>query len=163
MIELNAIPAGGITASNVISTASGGSIDFLNIPSNARRITFVFDSVSTNNVFIPLLRIGAGSITSTGYAAEAVQITTPTILFQTSTVGYPLNAAGSASYAMTGHVTLTHRGSNVWILSGTLGIGSGNTVVCNGAKGLGGVLDRVRLEIGADNFDGGSLIYLIET
>jgi hypothetical protein len=147
-----------------VSTA-GTSIDFTEIPSWVKRITVMFNGVSTNGTSAMLCQLGAGSITSTGYTA---QVMTPQASAQslgaTSTSGFVFIGASAANVSY-GHLTATLVSGNLWLATyqsvmTTALFGSWGS----GAVTLSGTLDRVRITTanGTDTFDAGSINILYE-
>lgn len=164
---------GTIKSGTAVASTSGTSIDFTSIPSWVKRITVMFQGVSTNGTSIRLLRIGSGSIETTGYLASAVDLfNTGSVVGLASTTYFPLVGNGSntatAAAILDGAMQLTLLGSNIWNLTGTLsvsgsGIGAG-TVQFAGTKTTSGALDRLRISTlnGTDTFDAGSINILYE-
>jgi hypothetical protein len=164
---------GVLTSGTAVASTSGTSIDFTSIPSWVKRITVMFQGVSTSGTSIRLLRIGSGSIETTGYLASAVDLfNTGSVVGLASTTYYPLVGNGSntatAAVILDGAMQLTLLGSNIWNLTGTLsgsgsGIGAG-TVQFAGTKTTSGALDRLRISTlnGTDTFDAGSVNILYE-
>jgi len=77
------IPAGTGTAAvqgvstNIVqgtsqASTSGTTITFTGIPAYAKRITIIFNGISTNGNSNYLIQIGSGSITSTGYVSASI-------------------------------------------------------------------------------------------
>ena len=58
-----------ITSGTAVASTSGTSIDFTGIPSWAKRITVMFNGVSTNGTSQQLIQIGSGSVNATGYSS----------------------------------------------------------------------------------------------
>ena len=58
----------GITTGTAVATTSGTAVDFTGIPATTKRITVMFNGVSTSGTSDILIQIGNGSIVSTGYA-----------------------------------------------------------------------------------------------
>ena len=80
---------GGITSGTSVPSTSGTSIDFTGIPSWVKRVTVMFNGVSTTGASIKLVQIGAGSIISAGYDSSAGNLATSTPNNTTSTPGVP--------------------------------------------------------------------------
>lgn len=155
------------------STASGTAVDFspadgTGIPSWAREVTISFSGVSLSgsDLFVVLLGTSAGLVTS-GYEGS----------YQLQTIASPSNGVGGnfgVNFALSantaagdvrhGSVTLTHMGSNRWVISGTSGLGGGggsNTTFLAGSVQLPGVLDRLQFAPnGSNTLDGGSVSYI---
>jgi hypothetical protein len=146
------------------ATTSGTFKDFTGIPSWAKKITVMFNGVSTNGTSFIQVQLGtSGGIETTGYSSGSANIYGTNACGQsTSTTGLVSNQAtfGSTRY---GHYIITLMESNLWVASHTLGDNSGNAYG-GGTKTLSGTLDRVRLTTtnGTDTFDAGSVNILIE-
>jgi len=61
-----------IASGNVTPSTSGTSIDFTGIPSWAKRITVIFNSVSTNGISNLVLRIGNGSFKAANFTTNRI-------------------------------------------------------------------------------------------
>jgi hypothetical protein len=154
-----------IVSGTAVASTSGTSIDFTGIPSWAKRVTVMLNGVSTNGASFTLLRLGAGSITSSGYSSasgysgpggQAGGVT------NTSGFVYGQNSAAST---YSGHIVITNFSGNTWICSVMLGrIDDGFDFGGGGNVTLSGTLDRVRITTvnGTDTFDAGSINILYE-
>ena len=153
-----------ITAGTAVATTSGTSVDFTSIPSWVKRITVMFQGVSTNGNSNYLVQIGtSGGIQSTGYTSGAWDNNTST---SSSTAGFILRAANNAGYPSDGLFTLCLLNASTGLWAGasvlTSGASLGNAIG-TGAKTLSGTLDRVRLtSVTPDTFDAGSINILYE-
>ena len=68
----------GLQTGTAVASTSGTSITFTGIPSWAKRISVMFNQVSGSGSSNYLVRIGSGSVQSTGYlSASAYVNTTP--------------------------------------------------------------------------------------
>jgi len=77
-----------VRATDVAST-SGTSIDFTSIPSWVKRVTVMFNGVSTSGANNLLIQIGAGSVETTGYVSTGAYAgPTNSAGGTTSTAGY---------------------------------------------------------------------------
>ena len=65
---------GTITSGTAVASTSGTSIDFTSIPSWVKRITVMFNGVSTNGTSQVQIQLGAGSVTTTGYLSYATNL-----------------------------------------------------------------------------------------
>jgi hypothetical protein len=149
------------TAGTAVASTSGTSIDFTSIPSWVKRITVMFNGVSTNGTSLKLCQLGAGSVTSTGYSNLTFNTTGA---YNSTTAGFSLYVA-SASDVMGGQIVFALMGSNTWTASGVVGNGLGTQMaITAGSVTLGGTLDRVRITTvnGTDTFDAGSINILYE-
>ena len=141
--------------------------DFTGIPSWVKRITVIFNGVSTSGTSNYLVQIGAGSVTSTGYlgASLASQAGASSAAGGTGTSGFVVADAVSAAYIYNGSLLIQNISGNIWIQSGTLVANTAaRASVSGGNVTLSGTLDRVRIttQNGTDTFDAGSINILYE-
>ena len=153
-----------LISGTAVASTSGTSIDFTSIPSWVKRITVMFQGVSTNGSSNILMRIGAGSFISTGYVSSvsycgAGQNTA------TSTAGFVI-AATSAGQAWNGvlNINLLNASNYTYCESGVISDGANYSAMSGGNIALSGTLDRVRITTvnGTDTFDAGSINILYE-
>ena len=147
-------------------STSGTSIDFTGIPSWVKRVTVMFNGVSTNGGSFYRIQIGSGSIDATGYAS-----TNGTIGSASVSGGVGASAGwevlnGNSGSTCSGSITILLIGTNTWVFNScTSLITSTNTCISAGHKtALSGTLDRVRITTvnGTDTFDAGSINILYE-
>ena len=153
-------PSGStITSGTAVASTSGTSIDFTGIPSWVKRITVMFNGVSTNGTSNIQIQVGSGSFTTTGYVSA---VSYPT-LNTGSTAGLLVFIGGVAVDLRYGIITLCLLGSNIWTSAGSLTNGS-VAETSSGSIALSGTLDRVRITTanGTDTFDAGSINILYE-
>jgi len=156
-----------VSASQTVSstTITVVGLDFLSIPSWVKRITVMFNGVSTNGTSDPLVQIGAGSITTTGYSSVGSYIATGNVT-STNTVTNGFNIRDAAANAVrNGHMVITNVSGYIWVSSHTLcDLPNGTSNVGGGGLTLSGVFDRVRITTtnGTDTFDAGSINILYE-
>ena len=170
--SISGVSAGGLEAGAgpVLATAqastSGTSIDFTGIPSWVKRVTVMFNGVSTNGTSIVQVQLGtSGGFVTSGYLGS-VDTSSAGVAATTFATGLALTRAGGQSAAVLhyGAAYFTGIGSNTWI--GTLTNGSSNNQVsyagCSIA--LSGTLDRIRITTvnGTDAFDAGSINIMYE-
>ena len=155
-----------IVSDTAKTSTSGTTVDFTSIPSWVKRITVMFNGVSTNGSSNLLLQIGAGSVTTSGYVSCAGGAPTGNaITGATSTAGYLITSFNASTYVVYGNCQIHLLGSNTWIESGNITSSSGTIIWTNGGSiALGGTLDRVRITTvnGTDAFDAGSINILYE-
>jgi hypothetical protein len=146
------------------ATTSGTSKDFTGIPSWAKKITIMFNRVSTNGSSNIGIQIGAGSVETTGYISNLGGINNTPGYFSGGTSLLIVWFNPTTTSLMTGHVTLTLVSSNLWLHSGVLDNGITAMGVVAGSKTISGTLDRLRITTvnGTDTFDNGSVNILIE-
>ena len=160
---LSSMASSVITSGTSQASTSGTSINFTSIPSWVKRITVMFNGVSTNGTSNLLAQIGAGSVATSGYTSAAVQMAASNST-ASSTAGYLLTGAVAAALAYSGHLVITQLTGNTWIASSALAGAASNNNSSTGAITLGGTLDRVRITTvnGTDTFDAGSINILYE-
>jgi hypothetical protein len=165
---INGTPVMGasvITSGTAVASTSGTSINFTSIPSWVKRITVMFNGVSTNGTSSFLFQIGSGSVTTTGYVAQAGYInTTAGVSGANSTAGFICHEVAAAD-TRNGSIFITLLSGNIYTCSGNLMRTSSNGVfMLAGAVTLAGTLDRVRITTvnGTDTFDAGSINILYE-
>ena len=158
-----------MTLGTAQNSTSGTSIDFTSIPSWAKRITVMFNGVSTNGTSIVQIQVGSGSVSTTGYRSTA-SYAGASATYAYATTGFIVDTSGTAVAAIvrSGIYTLTLLGSNTWTGGGNIGgDGSVGLVTVAGAgnsPALSGALDRIRITTvnGTDTFDAGSINILYE-
>ena len=151
--------ASKITTGIAQNTTSGTSVDFTSIPSWAKRITVMFNGVSTNGTSLVQIQIGSGSFVTTGYLSS----TTTNGATNTSTTGFLASNSNLAANARNGLMTLTSIEGNTWVMGATVGSAT-NCSTSQGVLSLGGALDRIRITTvnDTDTFDAGSVNIMYE-
>ena len=160
----------GIQTSTAVASTSGTSIDFTGIPSWVKRVTVMFQGVSTNSTSIPQIQLGvSGTPETTGYLSIVanVQTTVNTTRGVTATTGFYLVHSGNAANVINGAVTFSNLSGNIWVCSGSIyESGTVGFDGLSGIKSLAGVLNMVRITtVGSpptDTFDAGSVNILYE-
>jgi len=156
---------GVIGSGTAVVSTSGTSIDFTSLPAGLKRITVMFNTVSTNGTSFLQIQVGSGSVSTSGYAS---QFSGGTAFSNVMTTGFGIaSMASGAASAFTGSVTLCLTGSNTWIEQGFLTYVNGNAVGWSSggsSPALSGALDRVRITTvnGTDTFDNGTINILYE-
>jgi len=157
---------GVLTSGTVVASTSGTSIDFTGIPSWVKRITVMFDGVSTNGSSFLLIQIGSGSIDATGYASTNGTIGSVSVSGGSGgTTGWEV-ISGNASTTASGTAFVHLISSNTWVFNSTTSnITTVNTNITAGRKStLSSTLDRIRITTvnGTDTFDAGSINIMYE-
>jgi hypothetical protein len=146
-----------LTQATSVATTSGTSFDFTGIPSWAKRITVMFNGVSTNGASVVQVQLGSGTFTTSGYlgsiqysAAASANLTT----------GFKTEDSAGAAYIRNGIIVLTNLNTTTW--SGAINTGLSNQVAAyigGGSVVISGTLDRIRITTvnGTDTFDAGSI------
>jgi hypothetical protein len=157
---------GGITSGTAVASTSGTSIDFTGIPSWVKRVTVMFNGVSTSGTSPRQIQLGAGSVTTTGYTSSGFGWTGGTN-GQSSTTGILFDGeVPAAATNYNGVMTINGFGGNTWVASALIAATTGSVqqFMATGAITLSGTLDRVRITTvnGTDTFDAGSINILYE-
>ena len=156
--------ADNIVSGTAVASTSGTSIDFTGIPSWVKRITVMFNGVSTNGSSVFLIQLGSGSVTTTGYVSTGSSTSTGGNAITASTAGMAVSGNNVNTYSQVGSVIIANVSSNSWV---AFGYGLQATVQTTGMGGsvtLSGTLDRVRITTvnGTDTFDAGTINILYE-
>ena len=160
----NANTVGVINSATAKNSTSGTSIDFTGIPAGTKRITVMFNGVSTNGSSNLQIQIGSGSVTTSG---DVGGVAPSGGAFQTAvTTGLQISYSTAAASIYTGQAvfTLLNASTNVWTASGVIARNDGYMMTSGTAVTLSGALDRVRITTvnGTDTFDAGSINILYE-
>lgn len=168
-----ALPAGSVTPDllaqpltlgTAVATTSGTAIDFTGIPSWVKRITLLFSGVSTNGSSNWVVRIGNGSIISTGYSSASTYFVSAGLTTQSDTSGFFIRSDNPANF-ISGAMVISNISNNTWTETWVGGNGPNTqTHLGGGQLALGGVLDRIRLTTlnGTDTFDAGAINIMYE-
>ena len=152
-----------ITSGTAVATTSGTSVTFTGIPAWVKKITVMFQAVSTSGTSPLLIRIGNGSIINTGYVSA---FWTANITNGQSTTSFQVTGGAAAASSFVGNIVINNISGNSWVSSGVLGdsSASSNTSISGGSISLGGTLDRLAITTvnGTDTFDAGSINILYE-
>jgi len=154
---------GTLTSGTAVASTSGTSIDFTGIPSWAKRITVMFNGVSTNGSSNLLIQIGSGSVTTTGYLGASSNLSSA-VITSGYTTGFGLRAYDTNTFAIGGAVNINLLSGNNWIAQGVTAVNGGPTGITAGVVTLAGTLDRIRITTvnGTDTFDAGSINIMYE-
>lgn len=168
------LQVGGVTT-NVYPLVLGGagvsvaptgvtSVDFTSIPSWAKRVTILFNSLSTSGTSDVQIQIGdSGGVEITGYTGTASGIAAASVTSSLlAGAGFSFNDNGAAASNRSGIATIINMDINsiLWVFSGSMAkTDTARSMVTTGIKSLSTVLDRVRITTvnGTDTFDSGSI------
>jgi hypothetical protein len=155
--------AGTYTVSTSQTTASTTitvvGVDFYNIPSYVKRITVMFQGVSTSGTSNMQVQLGTSSgIVNSGYLSTASNIAAGTSATTNLTTGL-LIYSNTATDVRSGHMVITNLSGNLWVSSGVVKAATNQLSWGAGDVTLSGVLDRLRITTanGTDTFDAGSI------
>jgi len=151
----------GLQTDTAKASTSGTSIDFTGIPSWVKRITVMFNGVSTSGNSNFLVQLGdSGGVETTGYVSGAGSRVGET----TSTAGFILSQSNSGATTNSGLVQIMTVSSNAWVTSGVLVRSDGFSTGFGGNKSLSDTLTQVRITTvnGTDTFDAGTINIIYE-
>lgn len=142
-------------------STSGTLIDFNLIPVGVKKITLMLNGVSTNGTSGVQLRIGSGSIATSGYTGSTSLLVNPNFVSVTTpTNGFNLGTYAVATTFLNSVISLNLMDGNTWMASMNGSYYTQNvTTQGTGSVTLSGVLDRLRITTinGTDVFDAGSV------
>jgi hypothetical protein len=149
-----------IKLGTAVASTSGASIDFTSIPDGVKKITVMFDGISTTGTSIIIVQIGdSGGVEATGYAGAATTISSSGSTINYST-GFGLAGDNTPTYVLHGSIEINLLDGTTWTAAGNLGNStSGRIYVIGGSKSLSATLDRVRITTvgGSNTFDAGTI------
>lgn len=149
----------GLINVGTAQSASGTAVLFTGIPSGVRRVTLLLSGVRTSGSSPPLVQIGSGSITSSGYTSDGSDYSA-SVVSGTSTAGFRLGGNWVSTATAQGACQIYLVSSNIYVATGwvTRTDNNGN-MVTNGTVTLAGAMDRVQLTTinGTDTFSAGTL------
>lgn len=152
-----------IVQGTTVASTSGTSIEFANLPSWVTRITFMFNSVSTNGSSVTIIQLGTGAgptYNTTGYLGS-----TSDGAAANYGAGFIVQKAVAAADIFNGMATLTNMTGNVWAFSVAGGLSSSAKINSGGGVvPLSAPLTAVRFTTtnGTDTFDLGSVNIMYE-
>ena len=158
VIEGTPTGVGVLTSGTVVASTSGTSIDFTGIPSWVKRITVMFQNISTSGSSNLLIQLGdSGGIEATGYLGSGNNSAVGSANY---TTGFGSNLLNTLTATLQAVITVQNIDGNSWIASGTLSRSDAAAVgTTTGSKSLSATLDRIRITTvnGTDTFDAGSI------
>lgn len=147
-----------------VTTTSGTTATFSNIPAWVKRITVIFDSVSTNGSNDLLVRLGtSGGILSTGYTSTGgVAVSGNNTLLGSDSSGF-LILLGDSGRDFSGTMTICLISGTKFVSSHSGKSGTGRVNSGGGSVNLSGVLTQVQVALtGGNTFDAGSVNVMYE-
>ena len=146
----------GITSGTAVTCAGQTSIDFTSIPSWVKRITVMFNGVSTSGSSDVMVQLGdAGGVENTGYVSTMIEVAASSV-GTGFTAGFGThNPAAANAYSGQAIISLIDVATNTWAYISAITSGGSTLQVGGGAKSLSATLDRVRITTvnGTDTFD----------
>ena len=156
-----------LTSATAQASTSGTSIDFTGIPSWVKRITVMFNGVSTNGTSGIRFQLMVGGVAvTTNYNSASYTITNAVAAGVTAvTNGFSLTLA-SASSVNHGQIVLCQLSSNAWTGTGSFfdSLATERIAVTTGRAFSVGTVDGIRVTTngGTDTFDAGSINIMYE-
>lgn len=154
-----------IVAGTAVASTSGTSIDFTSIPSWVKRITIMFNGVSTNGGAALQIQLFATSLVSSGYTGYTAR-SGGTNVYTAFSSAFVLSDAILSSDIFYGSQTITLLDSNTWVFTGmiTSTRATGISSQMSGSVALGATLTGIRITTtnGTDAFDAGTINLLWE-
>ena len=158
----------GITSGTAVASTSGTSIDFTSIPSWVRRITVMFNGVSTNGTSAVIIQLGdSGGIETTGYTGTGTIVGNGSGTSTAMSSGFFIAPSSAAVNVLSGQavISLLDSATNTWAYSGVFGQSTATAYIswAGGVKATSAALDRIRItSVTPDTFDAGSINILYE-
>jgi len=158
---------GSGTAQN---STSGTALDFTGIPAAAKRITVLFNGVSTSGTSPVIVQAGtSGGMVTSGYVGSSTNQNAGGVAYGATTAGLGVDTPGAGSLVGTvtrvGILQLMNVTGNAWVATSILAYSNTAGVEYSAsAITLSGTLDRLRVTTvnGTDTFDAGNVNILYE-
>jgi hypothetical protein len=156
-----------VVSGTAITLTNQTAPEFTGIPSWVKRITVMFQGVSSNGSGNYLIQLGTGSTTYTtsGYLGTSTVSSTAGNNAANMSSGFSLNQSSQgAACVFHGSVTITNINSNSWVAMGYCGQSdAARGWTTGGSVSLSAALTAVRLFIdGTQQFDAGTVNILYE-
>jgi len=145
------------------ASTSGTSIDFTGLPAWVKRITVMFNGVSTSGTSLLMAQLGSGSATTSGYVGTF--ISSAGVTSGQFSSGFVFSGNNGAADFRNGTLIITNLSGNTWNEMGiVVNTAAAQLSSSAGVVTLSGTLDRVRITTvnGTDTFDAGSINILYE-
>ena len=147
-------------------SATGTEVDFTGIPSWVKKITVMFNGVSTNGTSGIRVQIGTSSGPETsGYNGATLRTASSSLATVAISSGFDIGNFGAQTEVQNGQFVLSlfQASSNTWSCAGMLG-GGLITNSTAGVKSLASALTQVRITTasGTNEFDAGTINILME-
>ena len=154
-----------LTAMSPVATTSGTFVDSGTIPTWAKRISILFNGVSSNGTVDWQLQLGLGAtIYNTGYNSVVQNQNGSST--SGSTIGFIVTLSNAITDLYYGQVVLTNYSGFNWSVAGMLTGGTTNQQFryMAGIATVTGLVDKVRLTTtaGVNTFDAGSISIVYE-
>ena len=152
------------TRATAVATTSGTSIDFTGLPDWVKRITVMFQGVSTNAANNLIVQLGTSSgFVSTGYLSSLASVNAGAGGNTNATNGF-LASSSTAASVVSGTMTITNLTSNTWVYHAVTKSSTTVVVMAAGDISLAAALTQIRITdtAGTGTFDAGTVNILYE-
>ena len=157
---------GLLTLGTAVASTSGTAINFTGIPSWVKRVTVMFNEVSTNGTSAAQIQLGISSgIVASGYLGTSSNIDGTGQSYTNNSAGFRVNSGTAPNINLYGQARISLLGSNAWVMDSIVGRSDiAGLMFGAGSITLSGTLDRVRITTvnGTDTFDAGSINIMYE-
>jgi hypothetical protein len=165
-VNIGQMNGGVITSGTAVASTSGTAIDFTNIPSWVKRITVMFQGVSTDGTSDYWLRLGtSGGFATSGYVGYMARQAASSNSYNAFSQSFVLTNGFLATEVFSGNIVITNQTGNVWTMNGQItgSNSTGNMMNMAGYVSLSGTLTQVRITSATpNNFDAGTINILYE-
>ena len=156
--------ASALVSGTAVASTSGTSIDFTSIPSWVKRVTVMFNEVSTNGNSVIQVQLGTGGVpTTSGYLSTKMELFNSNPSASSITSGHSV-VGGAAANVASGLIIFALVSGNIFIGSSSVKQSATFMSIGNSSVTLAGTLNFVRITTvnGTDTFDAGSINILFE-
>jgi hypothetical protein len=166
--DLNVTPAKlsqKLTLGTAITSATGSSLDFADIPSWVERITISLNNISFAALGAAVVRLGvSNTLVTSGYTAARISFTTsPATVYTSVTDGIASFGTSATAATVIGHIVLTNLTGNQWVASGQVTRTTDNICMTTaGSITLAGALTNLSVVAITSTFDAGSINIMYE-
>lgn len=142
-----------------ISLISGTTGEYLSLPTWVKRVTMLFDNLSTTGTANYVVQMGSGAFLTSTYFSRSCPAGGSG---GNSTTGFLLQSTTAAADTLCGSYVFNNISGNTWLGEGQFLVNTSANYFASGRVALSGTLDRIRV-ITTDAFDGaGSINLLLE-
>lgn len=155
----------GIVSATAQNSTAGTTLTFGSIPAGVKRITVMFNGVSTSGTNNIQVRLGTASgIEATGYTGTVSDTSSGVGSTVYAGAGFDVTRGSAAANLHQGSLIITNLSGNIWTAFGIVGYSAGGTYHTGGTKTLGGTLTQLVItSVGStDTFDAGSVNIMYE-
>jgi len=149
------------------ATTSGTTVDVTGIPTTARKLTLMFNSVSADAADDLIIQLGdSGGIEATDYGTLSAECEADSVDLETNTAGFQVSQNQAAAVTAHGMIILclSDASTNTWMGMSMISSGGSKMSLGTTFKSLSAAITQLRLTstAGTAVFDGGSFSVLVE-